>query len=117
MGHAKINNLYAKPSNLRRHIDWTENQTYEFGMDAKKDNKHNQKHEGKIVRCFLKEFLIGREIAEDSDGLNINEEGGSFESIRPVVDETCDQARKVRLVSTRWRCFLSAMSFWALVCR
>ena len=24
-GHANIDNLYAKPSNLRRHIDWTEN--------------------------------------------------------------------------------------------
>ena len=43
-GHANINNLYAKPSNLRRHIDWTENQTYEFGMDADEDSRHNQKY-------------------------------------------------------------------------
>ena len=24
-GHANIDNLYVKPSNLRRHIDWTKN--------------------------------------------------------------------------------------------
>jgi len=42
--HADIDNLYAKPSNLRRHIDWTENQTYEYDIDADEDSKHNQKY-------------------------------------------------------------------------
>ena len=40
-GYANIDKLYAKLSNLRRHIEWTENQTYEFGMDADEGSKHN----------------------------------------------------------------------------
>jgi len=41
---------------------------------------------GKIVGCFLKEFLIGREITEDGGGHSIDVEGGNLESIRPVVE-------------------------------
>ena len=55
-GHANIDNLYAKPSNLRRHIDWTENQTYEFGMDADEDSKHNQKYIRKGNRVLYEIF-------------------------------------------------------------
>jgi len=51
-GHANIDNLYAKPSNLKKHINWTENQTFEFGMDADEDSKHNQKYVRKGSQVF-----------------------------------------------------------------
>jgi len=60
-GHANIDNLYAKSSNLRRHIDWTENQTYEFGMDADEDSKHDQKYIRKGSQV-LYEIIFDREI-------------------------------------------------------
>jgi len=53
-GHVDIDNLYAKSSNLRRCIDWTENQAYEYGMDADEDIKHNQKYVRKVSQCFMK---------------------------------------------------------------
>ena len=59
-GHVNIDNLYAKPSNLRRHIDWTENQTYEYGMDADEDNKHNKKFVKKESQV-LYEIIFDRE--------------------------------------------------------
>jgi len=60
-GHANIDNLYVKPSNLRRHIGWIENQTYEFGMDVNEDGKHNQKYVRKGNQV-LHEIIFGKEI-------------------------------------------------------
>ena len=59
-GHVNIDNLCTKPSNLRRHVDWTENQTYEFGMDAGEDSKYNQKYVKKGRQVFF-EIISGRE--------------------------------------------------------
>ena len=59
-GHANIDNLYAKSSNLRRCIDWTENQVYEYNMDADEDRKHNQKYVRKVSQV-LYEIISDRE--------------------------------------------------------
>jgi len=51
----------VKPNNLRRRIDWTENQTYEHGMDADKGSKHNQKYVREGSQVFY-EIIFSREI-------------------------------------------------------
>jgi len=58
--HVDIDNLYVKLSNLRRHIDWNENQTYEYGMDVNEDSKHNQKYVRKDNQV-LYEIISDRE--------------------------------------------------------
>ena len=67
MGHANIDNLYAKSRNLRRDIDWIENQTYEFGMDVDKGSKHNQKFVRKGSQ-MLYEIISSREIDYEGRG-------------------------------------------------
>ena len=53
-GHANIDNLYAKLSNLRRHINWTENQANEYDMTADKDSKCHQKYVRKCSQVLYK---------------------------------------------------------------
>ena len=72
-GHANIDKLYAKLSDLRRHIDQTENQTYEFGIDADKDSQYNQKYVRKGNQVFY-EIISDRERdCERRGGHSINE--------------------------------------------